>query len=236
MGDLFEEIEGMASKVNQPLSSGQIEGSREFLRLASQDLKASRLLFENDLSNLAVYHLQQSVEKTAKALYKILGILDDNAIRRTGHDTPELFLRMSELQWVEQFAQFAKEVTKTDFVTDTSQAQAVVDEQPKRLEMAKLNPERINVWLGLIPKLEEALSPFFVVAGKDLVMATLRLFILSALTFPHEQFSRYPDYPLKPSEYTPDLGIVAKMESLWVESETAISEVERLVESRNRFA
>lgn len=34
------------------------------------------------------------------------------------------------------------------------------------------------------------------------------LYIFAGFTFPHEQFTRYPDSKLKPFDYTMDLGIV----------------------------
>ena len=68
--------------------------------------------------------------------------------------------------------------------------------------------------------------------NKDLVMAMLRLYLLSELTFPHEQYPRYPDSGMvKPKEYTAELGIIATIESVWAETDAAIAEVQRIIDS-----
>lgn len=234
MSDLLEDISKLTKKFSKPPSQSQIREAQGFLDLARQDLTSSKLNYDARIFNLACYHMQQSVEKTAKAYYKLLGILEGKAIRKTGHDTPELFLRMVELPWAKRFAEFAKEASGTQVVTDTSIAQLVIDNEVKKAEIARLSPAGINQMLGLIPQIEKVLVPFFPVTNKDLVMASLRLYLLASVTFPHERYSRYPDGVVKPKEYTPELGIVASIANVWSETETAISEVQRLIDSSKR--
>lgn len=234
MADFLKDISELTKKFGKPPSQGQIREAQEFLDLARQDLMSSRLNYDAKIFNLACYHIQQSVEKTAKAYYKLLGILKGKAIRKTGHDTPELFLRMVELPWARRFAEFAKELSGTQVVVDTLAAQSVIDNEVKRAEIARLSSARINQMLSLIPQIEKVLVPFFPLTNKDLVMASLRLYLLALVTFPHEQYPHYPDRIVKPLEYTPELGIVASIANVWGEMDTAISEVQRLIDSSKR--
>jgi HEPN domain-containing protein len=234
MNDLLEDISKLTKKFGKPPSQRRIREAQEFLDLAHQDLTASRLLYDAQIFNLACYHIQQSVEKTTKAYHKLLGILKDKAIRGTGHDTPELFLRMIELPWAQKFAELAKKVSGTQVITDTSKAQSAIDSEVEKARIARLNPARINEMLGLIPQVKKKLAPFFPLTNRDLVMVILRLSLLSLVTFPHERYSRYPDEVVKPWEYTPELGLVASIANVWSEAEAAISGVQRLINSAKR--
>ncbi|HXZ94865.1 MAG TPA: HEPN domain-containing protein, partial [Dehalococcoidia bacterium] len=203
MDDLIKYISGLQGKVGKAPTKGQLRAAHELLDVARDDLKASKLTYDGGVFIATASHVQQAVEKTAKAYYKILGVLDDKTIRDTSHDSPELFLRMLELPWAQEFGKLAGEFTGSDVATDTSDAQSVVDTQAKRAEIARLDAKQINNYLSLIPKLEEKLLPLFSVMNKDLIMAMLRLYLLSGVTFPHEQYPRYPDSGVvKPKEYT----------------------------------
>jgi len=230
MSDLFGDILKMTEKFAKPPSQGQVRKAQEDIDLARQDLMLSKLSYDTKIFNLACYHIQQSVEKTAKAYYKLLGILEDKAIRGTSHDTPELFLRMVELPWVQSFAGLAENISGTQVEAGTSKAQAVMDIEIERAKIARLSSAAINRMLDLIPEIEKAITPFFPLVNKDLVMASLRLYLLASVTFPHERYSRYADGVVKPSEYTPKLGIVASFKKVWSETETAISGVQQLID------
>ena len=56
-----------------------------FAKLSKDDLAASRVLYSNELFPQAVYSLQQSVEKSAKALGLTLGTIKTNQIRTVNH-------------------------------------------------------------------------------------------------------------------------------------------------------
>jgi HEPN domain-containing protein len=234
MDDFIEYISELEGKLGKAPGKDQIRAAQELLDIARQNLQSSKLTYDGGIFISAAEDLQQAVEKTAKAYYKILGVLDDKTIRNTSHDSPELFLRMVELPWAQKFGKLAGEFTDTDVVTDTSQAQSVVDTDAKRAEIARLDVEQIKNYLSLIPKIEETLLPLSLVMEKDFVMALLRLYFLSVLTFPHAKYPRYPDSgAVKPKEYTAELGIIATIETVWVETETAISEVQRMIDYFN---
>lgn len=229
MNDPFGDILKMTEKFAKPPSQGQIRKAQDDLDLARQDLTLSKLSYDAKIFNQACYHIQQSVEKATKAYYKLLGILEDKAIRGTSHDTPELFLKMVELPWVQSFVGLAQNMSGTQVVADTSKAQTVIHSKIERAKIARISTVAINKMLGLIPQIEKATAPFFPLTNKDLVMASLRLYLLASVTFPHEGYSRYADEVVNPREYTPKLGIVASIKKVWKETETAISEVQQLI-------
>jgi hypothetical protein len=234
MDEFFEYISELESKLGKIPSKDQIRAAQELLDVARQNLQSSKLTHDGGIFISAAEDLQQAVEKTAKAYYKILGVLDDKTIRNTSHDSPELFLRMVELPWAQKFGKLVEEVTGTDIGCDTSRAQSVVDTDAKRADIARLDVEQIRSYLNLIPKIEEKLLPLFLVVEKDFVMALLRLYLLSVLTFPHAKYPRYPDSGVvKPKEYTAELGIIATIETVWAETETAMSEVQRFIDYLN---
>jgi len=234
MNNLLDDVAKAIMKFGEPPSQGRVREAQDNLDLARQDLTASKLLYDAKIFNLACYHFQQSVEKTAKAYYKLLGLLEDGAIRGTSHDTPELFLKMAELPWARGFVELAKNVSETQIVIDISKARAIVYTEAERANIARLSSAAINQMLDLIPQIEKVSVSFFPLTNKDLVMASLRLYLLAAVTFPHERYSRYADQVVKPREYTRKLGIVASIKKGWNETETAITEVQRLIDSSKR--
>jgi HEPN domain-containing protein len=231
MDELIKDISELQDKLGEAPTKERLGAAQELLDVARQNFKSSKITYEGGIFISAAEDLQQAVEKTAKAYYKILGVLDDKAIRNTSHDTPKLFLRMVELPWAQKFGKLVEEVTGADVGRDTSGAQSVVDTDAKRAEIARLGIEQINNYLGLIPKIEEKSIPLFLVIEKDFVMTLLRLYLLSVLTFPHAKYARYPDSGLvKPKEYTNELGIIATIETLWAETDAAICGVQRIID------
>ncbi|MBN2602599.1 MAG: hypothetical protein JXA91_00510 [Candidatus Thermoplasmatota archaeon] len=53
------------------------------------------------------------------------------------------------------------------------------------------------------------------------------LYIIASFTFPHEQFTRYPDMEMTPFEYTKELGIVQATSMLITHLERIIVNLEK---------
>jgi hypothetical protein len=230
MSDFLEAIEKLDEQLKKGPTKEQQTDSKALLKLARQDLKSSQLDYESQIYNNAAYHLQQAVEKAAKSYFTLIGVLDAKTIRGTGHDSPKLFLRMLEQPWAKLFAGLiSASFPSINLMADTSEAQKVVDKGKE--EMARIPSEHILTILSLPPKLEKALEPIFEGLNRDFITAYLRLYILACITFPHEEFSRYADKEVKPSEYTPDLGIVKAMPKVWTELETTINAIQHLIGS-----
>jgi HEPN domain-containing protein len=68
----------------------------DLLDCARRDLKVAKLLDGKELYGLAVYHVQQSVEKAAKAWALDSNFIDRSELRDVGHLSPMAFLRISD--------------------------------------------------------------------------------------------------------------------------------------------
>lgn len=63
-----------------------IEGALEFLRVAKKDFEASKLLMKHDLYPQALFMIQQSLEKIAKAILLAFGLASIEDLKReVGH-------------------------------------------------------------------------------------------------------------------------------------------------------
>jgi HEPN domain-containing protein len=231
MNEFVEYISELERVLSKAPGKGRIQGAQELLDVARQDLESSKLNYNGGIFISTASEVQQAVEKTAKAYYKLLGVLDDKTIRSTSHDSPDLFLKMVELPWAQKFGELLEKVTSSNVERDTSGAQSVVHTDAKRAEIARLDGERIKNHLGLSATIEEALAPLFLVIDKNFVMALLRLYLLAVVTFPHAKYPRYPDSgAVKPKEYTAELGIISAIETVWVETDIAISQVQGMID------
>lgn len=73
-----------------PFPSKETAGlALSFAQLSKNDLDASKLLFQKGLFALAIFHLQQAVEKAAKAVGLMVGLVKskDNLTKEVGHRT-----------------------------------------------------------------------------------------------------------------------------------------------------
>jgi|GEM_PF-3378538 len=94
-----------------------ISEAYKYLNAASTDLKACHLLFEAQVFPLAVYHLQQAVEKTTRAYTIGLGQLTPEDLKT--HRTPLYVLRILGNRPQEEYA-FILDSIKLDISKDTT--------------------------------------------------------------------------------------------------------------------
>lgn len=190
-----------------------------FLDEADRDIKSCRVLHSKMIYSHAVYHLQQAVEKAMKGYCLGLGILSLQDIR--GHDTPYVLLKgLLEKTGMKKLLESISEDAKDRL----DKAWEAIEKPEKRLEIARMPFEQIVVALNDIHdyklKSEQIIAQLIQlvanVKGKSespsLEIATISvmvcLFILGSVSFPHEEFTRYPDRQMTPTEYVPELGIV----------------------------
>jgi hypothetical protein len=193
----------------------------------------SKLAHSSGHYDSAAYHLQQSVEKAAKALFLWMGVLDLKTIRGTGHDAPKLFLKMAKLPWAKMFIERLASVPGCDMTTDTSTAEDVIDK--KKVDMARIGEQQVITILGLSTQMDNAMQQFSNTLATELtnfVSVFIRLYLLTCITFPHEEFTRYHDKEIKPKDYDTNLGIVKVMPELWNATESTIDGAQQLVVQR----
>lgn len=82
---------------------------------------------------------------------------------------------------------------------------------------------------GLLPGVntEEIMKSFRTNFSFDIACSFGGLYILSVVTYPHWEFTRYPDKEIKPSDYSSDLGIVQCVDGILAQVENTIQVLEK---------
>ncbi|NYZ75860.1 HEPN domain-containing protein [Candidatus Micrarchaeota archaeon] len=194
----------------------------EYLDCAEMDLAASEKLYQEQIFSLSAYHLQQAVEKTAKAQALLLGVVTrKELIGKVSHESPQIFIELLKKEWVVEFTSIIK-VIDPSAKTDSSGLSKIVDSKDETLEIARKPYKEIMELTESIDKIKQATSDKMLnvmntmLEGYDIplpesfsaVWAFLDLYMLSMVTYPHATFTRYPDGELKPKDYVKGLGIV----------------------------
>lgn len=190
-----------------------------FLDEADRDLKSCRALYQKKIYPHAVYHLQQSAEKAMKGYCLGLGILSIEEMR--SHYTPYVLLKgLFEKTGMRTLLESLSEDAKDRL----DRAWEAIYKPEKRLAIAKITFQEIIGHLHDIDKNEPAINELSDKLGQllagitptedppPLFLQTLsilgRIHILGSISFPHEEFTRYPDREMTPPEYASDLGVV----------------------------
>lgn len=133
--------------------------AKEFLKSAKNDLCASRTLYSmKDYPN-AIFHLQQSVEKTAKAYALNIGFLGLDELRGIRHDTPEVFLRLLAnkgiLLSIDMLNQISSvKIDKSKF-PEILKIKKEIKKAKTKVEVANLTKEQIQSVLKLCRDIDE---------------------------------------------------------------------------------
>jgi len=69
---------------------------KELLDIAKSDLDASERLYEDGSYNQAVFYLEQSIEKTAKAFGLEVGIIEEEELQSLGHHHEKIFIQIQD--------------------------------------------------------------------------------------------------------------------------------------------
>ena len=245
----FQElVETISLKEPAPRDREFAEG---FLKVARDDIKAARILYDCRIYNLSVYHLEQAIEKMVKALLIMLGKLTSNDFcidnKARTHESVKLIIKMFN-EVMERIDKIHKEATGKQLIPkeekrkfhkafevvkdlkegrelmdldnyfkeflkgasvafdnsmDYKQINKIIEEAYRTLENEDI-PEELRVML--IDKRDVVTKEVADVAIT--VPLTVTLYMLSALTFPHEAFTRYPrcenEKAPEPWEYLPE--------------------------------
>ena len=196
----------------------------DFLSESARDITSVRLLYSAQVYPHAVYHLQQAIEKAAKGYSLALGFLTPQEVFT--HDTPELFLeafiRKTGLR--KYAALFGKQQLKQiidnayESLSDAQKQQEIALSESKVIIGHLRQIEDFDAaGQSMMEVLRMALERYFASTSRQLPETPLSLramhqmivlFVLAAISFPHEAYTRYPDREIKPSDYGDNLGIV----------------------------
>lgn len=224
------------------VDSYTLDYADKYLVAGNLDITAAKILFEFEQFALSVYHIQQATEKAMKAYCLGLGVLTIDQVR-VSHRTPQFILSAID-QWPssematifsgianKDYKRCAKEVKK--LVNSDLAGQQRLAKLPLRSNKREFTIEvlfKLCDQLMLInPLLEQKEDEVKRVLAKclpeyaDSIMtyslikygqAAGQCYILGALTFLHENFTRYPGGYLEPQDYTKQLGIVEAVPEL----------------------
>jgi HEPN domain-containing protein len=175
--------------------------AQEFLICAKLDIRACRLLYDQELFSNAVFHLQQATEKAVKA-YMLTQKVSLKQMR--SHDFMKWIKAQNQL--VEKKYKNAKRLDNLESLDKTiSKAES---------KLARASYEDMHGFFVFAKKGGIKSLPI-ISQGKldeeeNLAYATLfaLLTTLCMYTGPHEQSTRYPDCSIKPWHYNLELGIV----------------------------
>ncbi len=221
-------------------AKGKLQASiaRELVLIAYNDIEAAEILFRRGMYSLAVFHLQQAVEKCIKLYGLRLGILERKDLYKrrkkgVGHDTPKVFEKVLTSKWMriinKKIEQESVEKVKEDNgmsqkLHELSMMQSetlarlsepmlrqILLEWQRCREEARWAVKKIDT-LHSATKQERLLE--FPKVNKGLGCGLLLSTYLSFVTYPHNASTRYPTSILSPEDYNVELGIVAVFEEL----------------------
>jgi HEPN domain-containing protein len=190
----------------------------EYIKCAKNDIAASRILLLIGQNALAIFHLQQSMEKFAKAFLLLAGQAKPNELY--GHNIVKILERVQERNRKSATNQAGKNKI------DNPKFSKMLAE--KRYEISRAKSDQINEFISdfgeTLDKVVERLreDPPQDRQTRDLLLFYNKLTWLCVHTEVHEQTTRYPPREktdLKPSEYVDGLGIVDSMQDMlnWIE-------------------
>lgn len=229
-----------------------------YLRTGRDDLKASEILYREGLTALATYHLQQAVEKASKSYWLQTGVFNKDEVWGFGHNSlkgnlellkkfswaipafgrmnPKLNVDLSTVEGIEkkglEFARY--DVASIDSLMSAYDATDKVDG-------ATLLSQSVAWMQSMVAGTpEEKSEPNQVMEGQeDRIQRIVKiaplfrfipfLFVASVVTFPHEEFTRYPDGEIKPWEYDTSMGIVARLPALIMRVNKVLDSLEATV-------
>lgn len=210
----------------------------KFIAEAKKDLEACKILYERGIYSLAVYHLQQSVEKTAKAWVLFYGIVTEEDLKRIGHTTPRAFLEFYESK-LGGMALALVEISKVNVSTNINGYVDLI--QNRSLELVKMDYKGIKILMDTLRNIEKRIDEeldkyksiinFFRVPLEffEYPLAFTSLWVISSITFPHYEFTRYPGSTIEPSEYGANMGVVKALPELIAATKKCIDAVSKLL-------
>ena len=211
------------------------------LRISRDDLAAAEVLNRKHLYSAAVYHLQQSVEKATKAFCIGTGLVSASEAKSIGHNSLEghLLYASKLTSFIPELSKIDPR-----FNVDPARIGEVEKQRLEivRLDRSAVNILLAN-YDAVDKSMDFVLSQAADWSNSPTTRASKRqaeskrphdgndagrtraqrikhgrnipfLFLAAVLTFPHEEFTRYPDGKIKPWDYGKSMGIVACMPDL----------------------
>lgn len=221
--EVLDALPGMfalISKIRLTHDTSTQQLAHGFFREAERDIDSCSTLYKHKIYSHSVYHFQQAVEKATKGYMLGFGLLNIQELRT--HDTPELFISaLLEKTGIESWARQLDNKALTKKIKDARQAITKAD---KRKEIALISYDNIMTHISLIDEFMKKGEPVLNCLFEQLptiigvespppkilvgISTLVVLFVLAVSSFPHAEYTRYPEKELTPSAYDAELGIV----------------------------
>lgn len=248
----------VAAFASEPIPIEKRLLAKKYIIEAQRDLRRANLLYKDNDYPGAIYHLQQSVEKLHKAAGHGIFRLGDGFEKQASHDSHQVFGKIFEEEWVKSTLTLMHDVNPqinlptTEFDKISKDRLKIAKEKKEEIEKlldiidfieTMFDKEETREKLALLSILENSEETQDLNSDEggqkirnDLpqklgifVTAIIRLFILGAITFPHEAYTRYPDGEMTPDDYTPELGIVQVLPRILIKQEDTIKIIEEIL-------
>lgn len=238
--DIITFVEKLDNIMNNIKNRKNHSLEKKFISNAGKDLESCRILYRKGVYSLALYHLQQAIEKTTKAWVLYLGVISEDELRKIGHKTPRAFLKLLDQSEIGKMTYSLVQISNVKIPKDTTRFRNLVESEG--VDVARMDYKSIKMLLDVLHQMDKRaaklLKPYKKVfnilnldlAGlHDIPIAFTSLYLISGLTFPHYEFTRYPGLAVEPSEYTKDLGIVKALPELITITKKCIDTVSKFI-------
>jgi|GEM_PF-4223159 len=204
----------------------------ELYRKSRRDLESSRLLYEAGHFDNSIQLLQQSVEKAAKGIYALHTGASLKDLKDISHRSPDAFMELFK-SLMAKYSQYVKVLVPTwDGSTLVSQIENLVSKEEDFVRMTEAHIDKfLSIPRQLIsggteenklirsafgrPDIAGILAQTGVELNEDAISrmtepiyALYSIFVMSLITFPHSQSTRYRISSVCPDDYKKGLGIV----------------------------
>jgi len=209
------------------------------------DLRVCESLFKERELSTAVYHLQQAAEKAVKSISILIGYTNKEKLAST-HRSPQPILEIMKTQLATEALNIFSRIFEKDYKKDLKTVNRIVNNEPCNQRMLRElsykstsrnmgievfikifdilgqgNPSLESQVLQLKQDLAEILPDYKKEIEEDYTFeygqVAGQAYVLGALTFVHENTTRYPalsEDSLEPKDYSEDLGIVIGLPEL----------------------
>lgn len=243
----FNAVKELAIKLEQrseeKMNVNSIKLALTLVLDAKSDLKDSIILFNQKRYNSSIFHLQQSVEKGCKSFGLGIGTLEEHDLKRIGHKSPLVFIRIVEEPIVKYMLP----------VLGSAQTNLKIEKAKNTIlkssaELLRLDKNTIDCLLSLVDKISEKVMPRsnqiqqiikdtlpdleFPYNWGELILLSTTIYIIGVLSYAHEKTTRYSDESsMKPTDYVEDLPIVKALPKMHTQMSEALEYLEKYIGS-----
>lgn len=199
-------------------SETAISSSKELLGVAKSDIKRLKYAFKRKDYPDYAFRLQQAVEKLSKSMTISFSLKTETSIRDFSHRSPEAFISLVESPNLKPLINVLPALSNPINNTSSQLKTAL----RKADDFQNFNPEHVRIMLNTIATVKSQLDELGLnniirfllqvvtnektIAKKvppltRLITGLMILYILSGITFAHNQPTRYTDGKVKPIHY-----------------------------------